>query len=72
MPEDKLRSPKHFVPDAMRWLGGLPSKAWKGLTSGRNSENESGGEYDAVDPTDDEDSESASIAEDLKVIESHY
>ena len=55
LPEDKLRSPKHFVPDAMRWLGGLPSKAWKSLASGRNSDT-SNGEYDAVDTTDDEDS----------------
>ena len=72
--EDKLRSPKHFVPDAMRWLGGLPSKAWKSLMSGRHSDtsNVSSGEYDAVDTTDDEDSESASIAEDLKIIENHH
>ena len=74
LPEDKLRSPKHFVPDAMRWLGGLPSKAWKSLMSGRHSDtsNVSSGEYDAVDTTDDEDSESASIAEDLKIIENHH
>ena len=71
LPEDKLRSPKHVVPDAMRWLGGLPSKVWRRLASEGNVDESSGG-YDAVDTTDDEDSENASIAEDLKIIESHY
>jgi len=74
LPEDKLRSPKYFIPDAVQWLGWLPSKAWKGLTTGGNGD-ESGGEYEAIRPTyatDVEDSKNKSIAEDLKIIESHF
>jgi len=71
LPPEKLRDAKYVVPDALRCLGSIPSTVIRRFKSKRRGE-----EYEEIGGTDtddtDDNSECDSIAEDLKIIGSHF